>query len=643
MTITTRSKRVSMFGAAPTPATVGPGAYAPEQTVTSFRVEPRPLHSGFATSEKRDLNANKTTSAITPGPGAYVGADGHKSPAPPLSNVFATKISRFAPSAPGSTIYRPSSIQDNPGPGAYLVGSPDASSHRGGNNNQLEDARPTAAIVPLLRPSVPTIPKKEQSYGYVPNEHGELTLQQQPAAIYSGIGQDTVGPAAYNAHAQIWNDKKNVAPSLKSTVKREVWQENTPRRELPGPGQYDSGDATASFPAHARGASKLRQSAVFASKVPILPDAKPVAQHDAERELELLAKEQRAQLHRSAAAAAAQKAVKVEAFGSTSQRTDLLSQLSAPFSSPTFLATPGPGKYTQRTAAHSLHISRASRSRAFREQQHIGFASATQRHCLSKPKPSSSPGPGAYRSETPRTVERAVKGRQTVGRFGVFGSNAERRVWETLERLEPDEVTPGPGAYDKPVDTHGGHFPLLVSSAAFKSSSSRFAKRANPHAPPHVHCVGNDATPAVGDYDITRVHAIAATLVDATAATAAAGAGAATDSSGLVSPRAPFLSTVDRRVFDAKESRLVPGPGQYAVEPPGDGGRSPPLTRMHEVRATLGNEERFRVKPTVPEHVGPGSYAIPGTVGTRSFNVTMVAKADGGSSMKHGRPRRSSS
>ncbi|KAJ0401561.1 hypothetical protein ATCC90586_002869 [Pythium insidiosum] len=622
MTITTRSKRVSMFGAAPTPATVGPGAYAPEQAVTSFRVEPRPLHSGFATSEKRNLNANKTTSAITPGPGAYGGADGAKGQAAP-SNVFATKISRFAPSAPGSTIYRPSSIQDNPGPGAYLVDH--ESSGLVQRSNQSDDVRPTAAIVPLLRPSVPTIPKKEQSYGYVTNEQGELTLQQQPTAIYSGIGQDTVGPAAYNSHAQIWNDKKNVAPSIKSTVKREVWQEYTPRKELPGPGQYDS-DATASFPAGRR-AHKTRQSAVFASKVPILPDAKPVAQYDQERDLELLAKEQRALQHRPAAA---QKAVKVEAFGSTSQRTDLLSQLSAPFSSPTFLATPGPGKYTQRTAAHSLHISRASRSRSFREQQHIGFASATQRYCLSKPKPSSSPGPGAYRSETPRTVERAVKGRQTVGRFGVFGSTAERHVWETLERLEPDEVTPGPGAYDKPVDTHSGHFPLLVSSAAFKSSSSRFAKRANPHAPPHVHCVGNEATPAVGDYDLTRVQAIAAL----------AEASGALDGDGPVSPRAPFLSTADRRVFDTKESRHLPGPGQYVVEPQLEGGRSPPLTRAHEVRATLGNEERFRVKPTVPEQVGPGSYAIPGTVGTRSFNVTMAGKADG--AVKRGRPRRGS-
>ncbi|KAE9112140.1 hypothetical protein PF010_g10557 [Phytophthora fragariae] len=69
MTITTRSKRVSAFGTgAPTPASVAPGSYATEQVITSFGVRAsRPLFSSFATSEKRNLNENKATSAITPG------------------------------------------------------------------------------------------------------------------------------------------------------------------------------------------------------------------------------------------------------------------------------------------------------------------------------------------------------------------------------------------------------------------------------------------------------------------------------------------------------------------------------------------------------------------------------------------------
>jgi hypothetical protein len=89
MTITTRSKRVSPFAAAgsrhhATSAAVGPGAYSPEKTRTSFPnaatagddpggclagscAATRPLFSGFATSERRYLNENRTTSAYTPG------------------------------------------------------------------------------------------------------------------------------------------------------------------------------------------------------------------------------------------------------------------------------------------------------------------------------------------------------------------------------------------------------------------------------------------------------------------------------------------------------------------------------------------------------------------------------------------------
>lgn len=87
MTITTRSKRVSPFTGShhhATSAAVGPGAYSPEKTRTSFpnaapvgddavgcyagsSASTRPLFSGFATSERRHLNENRTTSAYTPG------------------------------------------------------------------------------------------------------------------------------------------------------------------------------------------------------------------------------------------------------------------------------------------------------------------------------------------------------------------------------------------------------------------------------------------------------------------------------------------------------------------------------------------------------------------------------------------------
>jgi hypothetical protein len=475
-------------------------------------------------------------------------------------------------------------------------------------SNQTDDVRSSrqSSGAPL-KPSVPTIPRKEQSYGYEQDpRNGELRLQAQPSHIYSGLGQDTVGPAAYAFHAEtIWDDRKNVAPSIRSSVKRDVWEEyNTPRREVPGPGQYNPVGTH-----RIRGGrvqAPERPSAVFASRVPLLPDPKRPDQYDPERELELVAKELRAPKRVNPRS-------KVEAFGSTTGRTDIAVQLSAPYTSPTFKATPGPGKYASPQAPHFSGGSLKRAGRRGRDDQQIGFTSATERQCLTKVKPSSSPGPGAYKSETPRTVSRDVKTKQTVGRFGVFGSTSERRIWEQLETMEPEARTPGPGAYAPPVETHGGHFPLLAGSAAFKSSSLRFAKRENPHASPHVLCVGETTAPAVGQYNLT------VSLSDETLPSSPVGG-----MSPPPSARAPFLSTVDRSVFDPKEAQFVPGPGQYTAD---GGDATHERTRSREIRATLGNEARFRVRPRVPAHVGPGAYAIPGTVGTKSFNVTMAQKA----------------
>ncbi|KAE9010179.1 hypothetical protein PF005_g11425 [Phytophthora fragariae] len=630
MTITTRSKRVSAFGTgAPTPASVAPGSYATEQVITSFGVRAsRPLFSSFATSEKRNLNENKATSAITPGPGAYIDESRHQHGQPP-SNVFATKISRFAPSAPGSTIFRASSVQDNPGPGSYLrpASSPPS-------NNQREHQGPHK-FAHLVKPSVPAIPRRQQSYGYV--QVGlELQRQSPPDEIYSGIGQDTVGPAAYSRHNPIWNEKKNVAPSLKSTAKREVWEENKRLTSLPGPGQYNTIPesetlvATAPPPAKSHtlipeaqrpriGARRTqhrgaRQSAVFASKVPILPTTKPVGVYDADREQELFAREERAERYRQDQNKFSF-GLKTEAFGSTTGRTELTSQVTAPFSHPTYITTPGPGKYGSASRyAGSKQLGRKTSGASIPHYRAdgVGFSCATERPCLAPTKAPPAPGPGAYKSETPRSMNHSVRGKLCIGRNGVFGTTSERQVWGELERMDVEEYTPGPGAYSEAGSFNSTQY---LNSAPFKSSSNRFAKNAPPHAPPHVHCVGDQVTPAVGQYNVSKGFS----AVASSAPTAVEGV-YASDATSLLSPRITFLSTQERSVFDTKDECDLPGPGAYE-ETADDVGAV--YTRSKDVRLTFGNEARFRVKPTVPEAVGPGAYAIPGTVGTKSFNVTM--------------------
>ncbi|KAE9337542.1 hypothetical protein PR003_g11957 [Phytophthora rubi] len=540
-----------------------------------------------------------------------------------------TSMNRATNMASHRRMCSPLSVQDNPGPGSYLrpASSPPS-------NNQREHQGPHK-FAHLVKPSVPAIPRRQQSYGYV--QVGlELQRQSPPDEIYSGIGQDTVGPAAYSRHNPIWNEKKNVAPSLKSTAKREVWEENKRLTSLPGPGQYNTIPesetlvATAPPPAKSHtlipeaqrpriGARRTqhrgaRQSAVFASKVPILPTTKPVGVYDADREQELFAREERAERYRQDQNKFSF-GLKTEAFGSTTGRTELTSQVTAPFSHPTYITTPGPGKYGSASRyAGSKQLGRKTSGASIPHYRAdgVGFSCATERPCLAPTKAPPAPGPGAYKSETPRSMNHSVRGKLCIGRNGVFGTTSERQVWGELERMDVEEYTPGPGAYSEAGSFNSTQY---LNSAPFKSSSNRFAKNAPPHAPPHVHCVGDQVTPAVGQYNVSKGFS----AVASSAPTAVEGV-YASDATSLLSPRIPFLSTQERSVFDTKDECDLPGPGAYE-ETADDVGAV--YTRSKDVRLTVGNEARFRVKPTVPEAVGPGAYAIPGTVGTKSFNVTM--------------------
>ncbi len=92
---------------------------------------------------------------------------------------------RFCPTAPGSTVFKyPSSIY-NPGPGTYY------------NSIKWND--------------VGMLEKTRQNYNS--EKHGDLVVKPQsrapsipskkiPAQAYSGLGQDTVGPAAYNPKSE---------------------------------------------------------------------------------------------------------------------------------------------------------------------------------------------------------------------------------------------------------------------------------------------------------------------------------------------------------------------------------------------------------------------------------------------------------
>ena len=67
MSMPVRSRRDTSFASRRTPNLVGPGRYNVQKPEEEFV----PSYTGFSTSASRRLNENTSTSATTPGPGAY--------------------------------------------------------------------------------------------------------------------------------------------------------------------------------------------------------------------------------------------------------------------------------------------------------------------------------------------------------------------------------------------------------------------------------------------------------------------------------------------------------------------------------------------------------------------------------------------
>ena len=161
-----------------TPGEIGPGSYTPRRKLNTSK---QPNFAAFASSNARKLNQNTHTSALTPGPGSYVRAS-KVSRREVSSNIFKTNIARLAPSAPGSTIFRLSTIADNPGPGQYRnpfkepASGPRRPLNCKGESAASRVAKATGSESSALRFNPPTIPRREQSNGYDTSEHGPMPL-----------------------------------------------------------------------------------------------------------------------------------------------------------------------------------------------------------------------------------------------------------------------------------------------------------------------------------------------------------------------------------------------------------------------------------------------------------------------------------
>lgn len=195
---------------ASTPAAVGPGHYEVGSSISSSVRIP---HEPFASSTRRSDPVGRDV-ATTPGPGTY---DTAARPVPEMAfnglvrNSFITKADRFAASA----------ATYSPGPGAYEAASSlrVAKPRRSAAAATMSPASLVIASHARATTSVPSIPRKEQSFGYEFDSQNRISSNRSASAYkYTGRGGDA--PSAGDYSPQLSKSGMNAAPFSKSRSRR---------------------------------------------------------------------------------------------------------------------------------------------------------------------------------------------------------------------------------------------------------------------------------------------------------------------------------------------------------------------------------------------------------------------------------------
>lgn len=114
-----RSERKTEFWRDNTPKVVAPGTYNSVPTVDAAQNFSKEQSAPFNSVKEREVHERINN---YPGPGFYqakLSVNENRVSSANQSNSFVTKVSRFAPTAPGSTVFNTATSFFNPGPGTY--------------------------------------------------------------------------------------------------------------------------------------------------------------------------------------------------------------------------------------------------------------------------------------------------------------------------------------------------------------------------------------------------------------------------------------------------------------------------------------------------------------------------------------------
>mmetsp|Transcript_4638 Transcript_4638/g.5972 ORF Transcript_4638/g.5972 Transcript_4638/m.5972 type:complete len:661 (-) Transcript_4638:116-2098(-) len=660
MAIVSRSERGTDFALKATPSVVGPGSYE-----ALNRSSVKPNFAGFGSSKTK----SNSKSSTNPGPGSYLDASQStlnitNSVSKAGSNSFTTSVSRLAPICPGSTPFQTSSSASCPGPGSYEFQSAVQIKKK-----KVIPKKPVISSRLVVAPNYnpPAVPTtlskgpfvtgrgfKDVSTVIATDDQVQVKVQIEPKSSfpdsYSGLGQDTVGPALYNPR------HKNVVPNLsaaqlsfsRSRSKRDmglsVHTSSSMALDTPGPGTYEAPSSLcvaekppiqglAGFnPGHEQKDAPIGRSSFFASSAPrvgivgsgtVLPGGglgpgSYVGSGGIGDTLMNDPEWHEKQYYQATAA-----------FGSEAPRR------------PTFLAQagknskPGPGQYGTRSdfdfeAAYTL------------SDRNVGFASTGARGCVPDAPElvvrtsKSAPGPGYYDIDAVDGIANGVDRirKLSLGRHGKFGTSSERfKMYDLPPQLGggmdgPKALNPGgglggsggsmpgPGSYELNKSGFSDAPPLSRAPEGKRGQSGRLLRThlgTYSRLPQPMQNQGLGADD-LGGYTLKKGQPMSEDLPSSQYATGGQslnkGGGAG------IWARSAEARFNDKKILD-KVIPETPGPSRYQ--------NNSLVPKPRTNKSSLSKSHRFEAGPRTQEQ-GPGAYDTSQAWVKKSYNVNFVRK-----------------
>lgn len=418
-------------------------------------------YAPFSSTSERLFHEKKKTSMHTPGPGAYRAWELHDSvqrrEESRTSNIFKTGVPRLD--------YERTEFSTSPGPGSYNLMQgwikPKHSYNR--YNVQQQSLAPSEGVsetrlIFRKRATAPSVPARNQSYGYEETSAGDLIMQEAPKVGFTGIKEDTVGPGRYRPTLK---PKHRFTDFSRSTTTRKLFSVNA----NPGPGQYTepiakSPGAEGSDQEQATRTSAgatTRTARTGATSAPAMPSSnfaskvKKLAENQAEKERTPGPGSYNAAY--SSRVTTATLSREAHGFLSTVSRSYEIDETQS-HAAPTPLLTPGPGTYQNEQSSFFSRQSTYKDPMNIESAGHVAPFSSTSRRFIVPRHLLTMPGPGAYDEDNENSFVTTL-GKRVMSRAGVFGTTATRfgKVSaggsNSYDRQE-DSTSPGPGAY-------GGH------------------------------------------------------------------------------------------------------------------------------------------------------------------------------------------